>query len=149
MDDYLFFVMEYPLALSFSGRRSWISPIDCLSSRYVENGSLNETMKKFGVFPEELVVLYVAQVLQGLKYLHDQNVIHRHVLVLRSILLLDLRSSEGDRDIKGCNLLLTKEGKIKLADFGSCTNAAVDKQYTVVGTPFWSMSAPISNNVRK
>jgi len=35
-------------------------------------------MKKFGVFPEELLVLYIAQVLQGLKYLHDQNVIHRY-----------------------------------------------------------------------
>jgi serine/threonine protein kinase len=45
----------------------------------VENGSLNETMKKFGLFPEELLVLYIAQVLQGLKYLHDQNVIHRYV----------------------------------------------------------------------
>lgn len=101
VDDYLFFVMEY-----------------------VENGSLNETMKKFGVFPEELLVLYIAQVLQGLKYLHDQNVIHR--------------------DIKGCNLLLTKEGKIKLADFGSCTNAAVDKQFTVVGTPFWMAPEIIS-----
>jgi len=101
VDDYLFFVMEY-----------------------VENGSLHETMKKFGVFPEELLVLYVAQVLHGLKYLHDQKVIHR--------------------DIKGCNLLLTKEGEVKLADFGSCTNAAVDKQFTVVGTPFWMAPEIIS-----
>ncbi|KAL6047137.1 Four and a half LIM domains protein 1-like [Balamuthia mandrillaris] len=92
--DFLFFVMEY-----------------------VESGSLNSTMKKYGVFPESLLVLYVAQVLQGLAYLHDMNVVHR--------------------DIKGCNLLLTKEGTVKLADFGSCKYAALDTQFTVVGTPFW------------
>lgn len=48
-----------------------------IACRFVEGGSLHETMKKFGAFPEELLVLYVAQVLQGLEYLHSQNVVHR------------------------------------------------------------------------
>ncbi|GFS42446.1 mitogen-activated protein kinase kinase kinase 6 [Actinidia rufa] len=58
---------------------------------YVENGSLANIIKpnKFGPFPESLVVVYIAQVLEGLVYLHDQGVIHR--------------------DIKGANILTTKE----------------------------------------
>eukprot|EP01087_Luapelamoeba_hula_P018230 TRINITY_DN5854_c0_g1_i1.p1 TRINITY_DN5854_c0_g1~~TRINITY_DN5854_c0_g1_i1.p1 ORF type:complete len:1017 (-),score=213.53 TRINITY_DN5854_c0_g1_i1:99-3149(-) len=94
INEYLYFVLEY-----------------------VEGGSLHDAMKKFGVFPEELLVLYITHVLLGLEYLHDQNVVHR--------------------DIKGCNLLLTKDGQVKLADFGSCTYVAFDKQLSVVGTPFW------------
>lgn len=60
---------------------------------YCENGSLSAIIKKFGRFPESLVGLYTLQVLQGLLYLHDQGVIHR--------------------DIKGSNILATKEGSIK------------------------------------
>ena len=30
--------------------------------RYVENGSLANTMKKFGSFPESLVAIYITQV---------------------------------------------------------------------------------------
>lgn len=41
---------------------------------YMENGSLASIIKpnKFGTFPESLVAVYIAQVLQGLQYLHDQ-----------------------------------------------------------------------------
>lgn len=84
---------------------------------FVEGGSLYRVVRKFGVFSEKLCAIYVKQVLQGLQYLHEQGVIHR--------------------DIKGANLLLTKEGHVKLADFGACTYAALNKNLTVVGTPFW------------
>eukprot|EP01113_Clastostelium_recurvatum_P010861 TRINITY_DN1545_c0_g2_i1.p1 TRINITY_DN1545_c0_g2~~TRINITY_DN1545_c0_g2_i1.p1 ORF type:complete len:736 (+),score=171.38 TRINITY_DN1545_c0_g2_i1:127-2334(+) len=84
---------------------------------YVEGGSLYRTTKRFGSFPEPLLAGYISQVLTGLGYLHDKGVIHR--------------------DIKGENLLLTKQGTVKLADFGSCTYSAMDKMLTVIGTPFW------------
>ncbi|KAE8684614.1 MAPepsilon protein kinase [Hibiscus syriacus] len=70
---------------------------------YVENGSLANIIKpnKFGSFLESLVAVYIAQVLEGLVYLHEQGVIHR--------------------DIKGANILTTKEGLVKLAYFGVAT----------------------------
>ncbi|KAK9469037.1 kinase-like domain-containing protein [Lipomyces arxii] len=82
---------------------------------YCENGSLTLTTKDFGACPEHLIAIFTAQVLKGLVYLHDQGVIHR--------------------DIKGANILTTKEGKVKLADFGVATRAVADGQ--VVGTPNW------------
>ena len=67
---------------------------------YVENGSLSSLLTKFGTpFPESLVALYIFQTLKGLEYLHKQGVIHR--------------------DIKGANILSTKDGLVKLADFVS------------------------------
>ncbi|KAJ7536364.1 hypothetical protein O6H91_12G066000 [Diphasiastrum complanatum] len=88
---------------------------------YVENGSLASIIKpnKFGAFPESLVAVYIAQVLEGLAYLHEQGVIHR--------------------DIKGANILTTKEGLVKLADFGVATKLteADVNTHSVVGTPYW------------
>ncbi|KAL9084775.1 MAG: hypothetical protein Q9159_005060 [Coniocarpon cinnabarinum] len=85
---------------------------------YCENGSLHTICRNFGKFPESLVALYMAQVLQGLLYLHEQGVIHR--------------------DIKGANILTTKEGNVKLADFGVATrNGPELMNSSVVGTPYW------------
>ncbi|KAG9072093.1 hypothetical protein KI688_006317 [Linnemannia hyalina] len=68
---------------------------------FCENGSLSSLCKNFGKLPEHLGATYITQVLDGLIYLHDQGVIHR--------------------DIKGANILATKEGIVKLADFGVAT----------------------------
>ncbi|CAG8548816.1 12494_t:CDS:2 [Ambispora leptoticha] len=84
---------------------------------YCENGSLHTICKKFGKFPEHLVAFYIGQVLDGLLYLHEQGVIHR--------------------DIKGANILTTKEGRVKLADFGVATKTNALNDYAVVGSPYW------------
>ena len=85
--------------------------------RYCENGSLHSISKNFGKFPENLVGLYMSQVLHGLLYLHEQGVIHR--------------------DIKGANILTTKQGLVKLADFGVATRTTSLHESSVVGTPYW------------
>ena len=87
---------------------------------YVENGSLATLIKNFGSFPEHLVCVYVRQVLRGLEWLHEQGVCHR--------------------DIKGANLLITKDGQVKLADFGvarKLTDSPIGRSTSVVGTPYW------------
>ncbi|KAI1970674.1 Protein kinase of the Mitotic Exit Network [Ophidiomyces ophidiicola] len=84
---------------------------------YCENGSLHTISKNFGRFPENLVALYMSQVLSGLLYLHEQGVIHR--------------------DIKGANILTTKQGLVKLADFGVASRTTGLHESSVVGTPYW------------
>ncbi|ORY07966.1 kinase-like protein [Basidiobolus meristosporus CBS 931.73] len=93
---------------------------------YVENGSLLKTLKDFGGrFPEKLVKKYALKILEGLMYLHDQKVVHC--------------------DLKAANILSTKNGNIKLSDFGVSLNLKllesnltnVSANPTVAGTPNW------------
>ncbi|KAJ3347185.1 hypothetical protein HDU83_002345, partial [Entophlyctis luteolus] len=87
---------------------------------YCENGSLSNILHKFGTFPETLVSLYIGQVLDGLEYLHKQGVIHG--------------------DVKAANILSTKSGTVKLADFGISAKLATglsERDKNIVGSPFW------------
>ena len=96
----------------------------------VEAGSLASIIKKsyFGPFPEGLVAVYIDQVLRGLAYLHAQGVVHR--------------------DVKGANILTTREGHVKLADFGvaarlgeeghrHATTVEEEEHAQPAGTPYW------------
>ncbi len=69
-----------------------------MAMELVEGGSLADVLKKRGKLPWEEVIGIGLQVCSALAYAHDQGIIHR--------------------DLKPPNLLLTKDGKIKLADFG-------------------------------
>ena len=84
---------------------------------YVEGGSLDHILKQNGKMGEHLVFIFVKQVLEGLVYLHDQGIIHR--------------------DIKGANLLLTKTGVVKLADFGHSILNDKNKANSIAGSPYW------------
>eukprot|EP01102_Stenamoeba_stenopodia_P002402 TRINITY_DN12221_c0_g1_i1.p1 TRINITY_DN12221_c0_g1~~TRINITY_DN12221_c0_g1_i1.p1 ORF type:complete len:853 (-),score=167.69 TRINITY_DN12221_c0_g1_i1:79-2637(-) len=84
---------------------------------YIEGGSLEALLKKFGRMPETLIVRYTQQILSGLQYLHSRNVIHR--------------------DIKCGNILITKDGTVKLADFGIATKLSSDAGPDAAGSPYW------------
>ncbi|KAG7452486.1 Pkinase-domain-containing protein [Guyanagaster necrorhizus] len=73
---------------------------DCLNIflEYVPGGSVTALLRNYGAFEEPLVKNFVRQILQGLSYLHERDIIHR--------------------DIKGANILVDNKGGVKISDFG-------------------------------
>ena len=65
---------------------------------YVPGGSVQTMLNSYGALPEPLVRSFVRQILTGLSYLHNGDIIHR--------------------DIKGANILVDNKGTIKISDFG-------------------------------
>ncbi|KAL8414781.1 hypothetical protein RB594_005838 [Gaeumannomyces avenae] len=65
---------------------------------YVPGGSVQTMLNSYGALPEPLVRSFVRQILNGLSYLHNRDIIHR--------------------DIKGANILVDNKGFIKISDFG-------------------------------
>ncbi|ORX63111.1 Pkinase-domain-containing protein [Hesseltinella vesiculosa] len=87
---------------------------------YAENGSLSSTLRAFGAFPEKLVASFCVKILNGLEYLHANDVVHC--------------------DLKAANILTTKTGDVKLTDFGVALNLKIKPAAddpTVNGTPNW------------
>jgi len=89
---------------------------------FMENGSLTEILNQYsnGVQMQERDITFVCrEVLIGLKYIHELQIIHR--------------------DIKSDNILVSRKGEIKITDFGF--SARLDpghqKRNTIVGTPYW------------
>jgi len=48
-----------------------------LVSEYIAGGSLKNLLAKFGKFEENVTSLFTAQILNGLRYLHEKNILHR------------------------------------------------------------------------
>jgi hypothetical protein len=71
---------------------------------WVPAGSISALLSKFGPFPLVVCCNYLAQISEGLAYLHENHVMHR--------------------DIKGSNILVDGEGNVKLADFGASKRIA-------------------------
>jgi len=70
-----------------------------IALEFMNGGSLGDVLKNAGVIPEQILVKIVMQVLKGLNYLHKSlHLVHR--------------------DIKPCNLLLNRNGEVKISDFG-------------------------------
>ncbi|KLO12719.1 kinase-like protein [Schizopora paradoxa] len=87
---------------------------------FAENGSLGQTLKLFGKLNERLVASYVVKILEGLDYLHRNDVVHC--------------------DLKAANILTTKTGNVKLSDFGvslNLRNVGREVKTDVTGTPNW------------
>lgn len=112
--------LSHPNVVKVTG---WTKSDDFLyiAFEYMSEGSLGKAIRNHGTIPEELVAKYVEQILKGLQYLHEKNLMHR--------------------DIKGDNILISEEGRVCLADFGLAVKMNLDggaiESEEVVGTPYW------------
>ncbi|KAK3031402.1 hypothetical protein RJ639_037400 [Escallonia herrerae] len=68
-------------------------------SEYVSGGSIQKALREHGPFGEPVIQYYAREILSGLAYLHAKKMMHGN--------------------IKGANILVDPDGKIKLADFGT------------------------------
>jgi len=91
---------------------------------YMSCGSVFDIVKHYNQSPsfrmsEELCAYIIREILQGLDFLHKKKRIHR--------------------DIKVDNILLSKDGKVKLADFGTAVQLTFERlrRNTLAGTPYY------------
>ncbi|KAK7260370.1 hypothetical protein RIF29_26361 [Crotalaria pallida] len=83
---------------------------------YVSKGSLSSLYQKYRLNDSQ-VSAYTRQIISGLKYLHDRNVVHR--------------------DIKCANILVDVSGSVKLADFGLAKTTKLNDVKSSKGSPYW------------
>ena len=73
-----------------------------IAMEYVDGVSLGDLIEKRRYIPNEIAMLIFREICKALKYAHDKTVIHR--------------------DIKPENVLISKDGEVKLTDFGIATS---------------------------
>ncbi|CAN0143981.1 unnamed protein product, partial [Scytosiphon promiscuus] len=97
---------------------------------YMEGGSLKRLLEREGPMSEGQAAAITKRILAGLAYLHSNDIAHR--------------------DIKGANVLLSKTGAVKLADFG--TSKPLDQESIksgLKGTPNWMAPEVIRDEVAR
>ena len=111
----LHIMMEYVSGGSLSG----VSSTFC-NNKVAQEFTDDDVGDAPNTLDEETVLAYTYQITKGLAFLHKQGIVHR--------------------DVKGENVLVSTEGVVKLADFGTATMLECEKE--VVGTP-WFMAPEV------
>jgi len=88
---------------------------------YADDGDIDkkikDNLKKRNFFTEDTIWGWIIQILEGLKYLHDNKIMHR--------------------DLKCANIFLMKDGILKLGDLNVSKIAKLGMAQTQAGTPYY------------
>eukprot|EP01059_Diplonema_ambulator_P019869 TRINITY_DN33536_c0_g1_i1.p1 TRINITY_DN33536_c0_g1~~TRINITY_DN33536_c0_g1_i1.p1 ORF type:complete len:558 (+),score=73.60 TRINITY_DN33536_c0_g1_i1:50-1723(+) len=84
---------------------------------FVPGGSIACLLGKFGALDDCVIRNYMVQIIAGLRYLHEHDVVHM--------------------DLKAANILVTAQGKCKLTDFGAACKGEGMLSQRFLGTPLW------------
>ena len=103
-----------------------------LVMEYCNGGALSDCLKKYQQmygtpFSEQIVQYLMKQIIDGIKYIHNRNIIHRD-LKLDNILV----SFNSDIDKESLNMM---KAIIKIIDFGFATHMNNDLCTTTLGSP--------------
>jgi len=82
---------------------------------YVCGGELFSYLRSAGRFSAPASMFYAAEIVSALDYIHSLSIVYR--------------------DLKPENLLLDKDGHLKITDFGFAKRIASDRTWTLCGTP--------------
>jgi len=113
-------LLDNPNILSY--KTSFIHNKDLwIIAELMQGGSVEKIMQKAyteGLKDQALIATIIKETLQGLKYLHQNNQIHRNV--------------------RASNILIGSDGSVKLSDFGMCTKLKEGKKRnSFIGSPCW------------
>ncbi|KAK9724659.1 hypothetical protein RND81_05G090400 [Saponaria officinalis] len=93
---------------------------------YVSGGSIYKLLQEYGHLGELAIRSYTQQILSGLAFLHGKRTVHR--------------------DIKGANILVDPNGRVKVADFGMAKHIAGQScPLSFKGSPYWMAPEVIKN----
>lgn len=122
------FLEEARKLAQFQREKEIIHVFDCFEANdtayilmeYLDGESLKERLERVGTIPVSEAVSVILTVLDGLKKIHKEGMLHR--------------------DIAPDNIYLTKDGRVKIMDFGAARYAAVThtRSLTVMMKPGYS-----------
>ena len=102
----------YGSYIDFESKDIW------LILEYCKYGNIIDLIRKYNLkLSEKIISSIIKMLLQSIKFLHKNNIIHR--------------------DIKGNNILLNEKGKIQLCDFGTSTMYISNRNLKKAGSSYW------------
>lgn len=99
-----------------------------LVMEYMDGGSILDKVKEHGSLEEKYIAVIVREMLIGMDYLGRLKQVHR--------------------DIKAGNVLISREGQVKLGDFGATGTLSntMSKLDSYVGSPYWMAPEVMTRN---
>jgi serine/threonine protein kinase len=85
-----------------------------MTFEYVQGGEIFRLLRKETLFPNDVALFYITEIVTALEYLHSLKIAYR--------------------DLKPENLLVAADGHLRITDFGFAKQIE-DRSFTLCGTP--------------